>query len=148
MWHLILPPIIIVVSLVLLLWYLSRRIADPELLEKLEVARANVGSDAKARALSRKEFLLKLSERSASWFKVASLRIHNFFQYSVEHIRERRKKVQELRRVAENVSASAKERISSVSKPCFPLVEVKGNTGIQNPIGIRSKPNIRGYEGN
>jgi tetratricopeptide (TPR) repeat protein len=129
MWHLIIPPIIIVSSIALLSWYLSRRMAEPELLAKMDAAKGSVESGAKARALSRREFFLKLSERFASWFKVTSLRVHNFFQSSTEHIRERRMKVQEMRRIAENVSLSAKDRLASISKPSFSSWWRSRNTG-------------------
>jgi tetratricopeptide (TPR) repeat protein len=119
MWHLIIPPIVIVVSLALLVRYLSRKIADPKVSEKVDVAMGGVESHAIARSLSRTDFFLKLSERMLSIFKVLSLRIHNFFQHSSEHLREKRKKVREMKRIAENVSSSAKGRLTSLSKPSF-----------------------------
>ena len=119
MWHLIIPPIIIIVSIALLARYLSRKIADPALSEQVDMAMGSVESHAKARSLSRTEFFLKLSDRVISMFKVLALRTHNFFQQSSEHLREKRKKVSEMKRVAENVSLSAKDRFSSLSRPSF-----------------------------
>ncbi len=119
MWHLIIPPIIIIVSIALLARYLSLRVADSSLAEKVDMAMGSVESHAKARSLSRTEFFLKLSDRVVSMFKVFALRTHNFFQQFSEHLREKRKKVSEMKRVAENVSSSAKDRFSSLSRPSF-----------------------------
>lgn len=119
MWHLIFPPLIIIVSIALLVRYLSSKVADPKISEKVSVALGGVESGAMARSLSRTEFFLKLSDRLVSTFKVLSLRIHNFFQHSSERLREKRKKIQEMKRVAENVSSSAQERLVSISRPSF-----------------------------
>lgn len=119
MWHLILPPLVIVVSIALLARYLSLKVADPNVSEKISVALGSVESGAMARSLSRTEFFLKLSDRLVSTFKVLSLRIHNFFQQSSEHLREKRKKIQEMKRVAENVSSSAQGRLAALSRPSF-----------------------------
>lgn len=75
MWYLIIPPIIVVVSLSFVLWYLSRKGADP-----LVAAQASrLGEEAGQQpSFSRtKNFFLHLLEKIAYRFKVASLQMHN-----------------------------------------------------------------------
>jgi hypothetical protein len=119
MWHLIIPPVVIVVIASVLAWYLSRKIATPQISASLDEAEGMAMTTAKARALSRREFVLKFSERIASSFKVFSLRVHNFFQSSTEAIRRQRKRIQEMKRVTDNVASSAKARAASLPKPSF-----------------------------
>ncbi len=100
MWHLILPPIIIIAGIGILLWFFSRKMDDPSFLSRVKVARGEVSAVSRSRSLSRKAFFLKLLEKSASKFKTNSLRIHNFFQFSLERLRAKRKAIDEMRREA------------------------------------------------
>ncbi|MBP9751957.1 MAG: hypothetical protein KBD19_03790 [Candidatus Moranbacteria bacterium] len=97
MWHLILPPFIIIAGIGILLWFLSRRMDDPSFLSRVKSARGEVSVVSRSRALSRKAFFLKLLEKTASKFKTNSLRVHNFFQHSLEKLREKRKVLDEMR---------------------------------------------------
>lgn len=75
MWYLIVPPIIVVVSLLFVLWYLSRKGADPLIAGKALKAEETAGHRA---AFSRiRNFFLHVLEKTAYRFKVVSLRIHN-----------------------------------------------------------------------
>lgn len=100
MWHLILPPIIIIAGIGILLWFFSRKMDDPSFLSRVKAARGEVSAVSRSRSLSRKAFFLKLLEKSASKFKTSSLRIHNFFQFSLERLRAKRKVIDEMRREA------------------------------------------------
>jgi hypothetical protein len=97
MWHLILPPFIIIAGIGILLWFLSRRMDDPSFLSRVKSVKGEVSVVSRSRALSRKAFFLKLLEKTASKFKTNSLRVHNFFQHSLEKLREKRKVLDEMR---------------------------------------------------
>ncbi len=100
MWYLVLPPIIVVLSLIFLLWYLSNKGADPSVVEKmshLEVAPAVSFSRTK-------EFFLRILEKLAQRSKVKSLRMHNALNDWTQSIKERR------RQVRENVALQQSER--------------------------------------
>lgn len=101
MWYLIVPPFIVIFGLGVLLWYLSRRMDDPTTIEKMEALKGTIDSGAHSRSLDRKAFFLKLLEKNASRFKTGTLRVHNFFQYSLEGLRAKRKKLDEMRKEVE-----------------------------------------------
>lgn len=101
MWYLIVPPFIVIFGIGVLLWYLSRRMDDPTTIEKMEALKATIDSGAHSRSLDRKAFFLKLLEKNASRFKTGTLRIHNFFQHSLEGLRAKRRELDELRKAVE-----------------------------------------------
>ncbi len=98
LWYLVVPPFIVVISFGALLWLLSRRAGDEEVSRNLSLAKAETLSESHSRSLSRKAFWLKLVEKTASRFKTATLRIHNFFQHGLEHVRKRRSEIDAIRR--------------------------------------------------
>jgi len=98
LWYLVIPPFVVVISLGILLWLLSRRAGEEEVSRNLSLAKAETMSGAQSRSLSRRAFLLKLVEKTASRFKTVSLRIHNFFQHGLERIRKRRGELEAIRR--------------------------------------------------
>lgn len=98
LWYLVLPPFVVILSLGALLWYLSRRMNDEEISKKLSIAKAEAMSESHSRSLHRKAFFLKLLEKAASRFKTGTLRIHNFFQHSLERLRKRRNEIDAIRR--------------------------------------------------
>ncbi|NTW13693.1 MAG: tetratricopeptide repeat protein [Candidatus Moranbacteria bacterium] len=98
LWYLVLPPFIVILSLGVLLWYLSRRMNDEEISKKLSIAKAEAMSESHSRSLHRKAFFLKMLEKAASRFKTGTLRIHNFFQHSLERLRKRRNEIDAIRR--------------------------------------------------
>jgi|GEM_PF-388646 len=93
MWYLIIPPIIVVVSLSFVLWYLSRRGADPLIAEKasqlVEEAREQISF------LRTKNFFLRILEKTAYRFKVVSLQIHNSFSDLTQMLKARRRRFQD-----------------------------------------------------
>ncbi|MEI7749520.1 MAG: tetratricopeptide repeat protein [Candidatus Moraniibacteriota bacterium] len=98
MWYLIIPPFIIVLSLGGLLWFLSRRMGDADIAEKLSSLNGSTQTESQSRALSRKAFFLKILEMLASRFKTMTLRIHNFFQQSLERLRRQRTELDTMRK--------------------------------------------------
>lgn len=97
MWYLIIPPVIVVASLAFVLWYLSRKGADPEIAEKM----AQMDTVPKSPAFSRtKTFFLRILEKLVQRFKVGSLQMHNSLHAWTQSIKERRRKVQEAVSVA------------------------------------------------
>lgn len=88
MWHLIIPPIVVVACFVLILWYLSLRGVDPEVAKRaLAIGDAHEG---RIRAALR-GFSLRVLEKLAQRFKVMSLRVHNAFHDFLQSVKEKRK---------------------------------------------------------
>jgi tetratricopeptide (TPR) repeat protein len=114
MWYLIIPPFIIVLSLGALLWFLSRRMSDSDIAEKLSSLKESTQAESQSRALSRKAFFLKLLETLASKFKIATLRIHNFFQHSLERLRRQRTEIDTMRK---NIDGEAERHSEEESGP-------------------------------
>lgn len=86
MWYLIIPPIVVVASLLFVLWYLSRKGADP-----LVAARASRLEEAAGQQVSfsrTKSFFLRLLEKIAYRFKVASLKAHNKLHGVTQSLKE------------------------------------------------------------
>ncbi|NTW30601.1 MAG: tetratricopeptide repeat protein [Candidatus Moranbacteria bacterium] len=98
MWYLIIPPFIIVLSLGALLWYLSRRMGDSDIVEKLSSMKRSTQAESHSRSLSRRAFFLKMLETLASKFKTGALRVHNFFQQSLERLRRQRTEIDTMRK--------------------------------------------------
>lgn len=90
MWYLVVPPIVVVLSLSFLLWYLSRKGADPIIAEKVL---ANEREAAKVSFPRTKEFFLRILEKSGQHFKVTSLRIHNTLHEFTQSIKKSRAQV-------------------------------------------------------
>ncbi|HWQ59714.1 MAG TPA: tetratricopeptide repeat protein [Candidatus Fimivivens sp.] len=98
MWYLIIPPFIIIFSLGALLWFLSRRMSESDIADALSSLRESTLTESHSRSLSRKAFFLKVLEVLASRFKTATLRIHNFFQHSLERLRRQRTEIDSIRK--------------------------------------------------
>jgi tetratricopeptide (TPR) repeat protein len=110
MWYLIIPPFIIVLSLGALLWFLSRRMGDADIAEKLSSMKGSTQAESHSRSLSRRAFFLKLLETLASKFKTGTLRIHNFFQHSLEGLRRQRTEIDAMRKNLSEGIGRAKEK--------------------------------------
>ncbi|MDO8566019.1 MAG: tetratricopeptide repeat protein [Candidatus Moranbacteria bacterium] len=93
MWYLIIPPIIVVVSLSFVLWYLSRRGSDPLIAEK--ASRLIGEAQEQISFLRTKNFFLRILEKTAYRFKVVSLRIHNGFSDLTQTLKARRRRFQD-----------------------------------------------------
>jgi len=104
MWYLVIPPIIVVLSLAFLLWYLSRKRTDPFILEKISQTEVTAPSFSRT-----KEFFLRMLEKWAQRFKVASLRTHNSLHDFTQTVKERRRKIHQDIPVAEKEAAFSKE---------------------------------------
>ncbi len=89
MWYLVVPPIVVVLSLSFLLWYLSRKGEDPTVVERV-LENEERGAVAFPRT---KEFFLRLLEKLGQHFKVLSLRIHNAFHQFTQSVRASRVRV-------------------------------------------------------
>ncbi len=112
MWYLIVPPFIVIFGLGALLWYMAKRMEDPAVLEKMSSLKDVVHTDAQSRSLNRKAFFLKLLEKNASRFKTNSLRLHNFFQHSLERLRAQRKNVDAIRKTVEERRVEERRKMS------------------------------------
>lgn len=116
MWYLIIPPFIIVLSLGALLWFLSRRMGDADIAEKLSSMKGSTQAESHSRSLSRRAFFLKLLETLASKFKTGTLRIHNFFQHSLERLRRQRTEIDTMRKnLSEGVGRGKEKRTEKPS---------------------------------
>lgn len=114
MWYLIIPPIIVVVSLSFVLWYLSRKGADPLVVEKA----SQLVEEAKEQIsfLRTKNFFLRILEKTAYRFKVASLKMHNKLNDLTQNLKARRSRFQEkvlAKKSLEQEKASKQERTVS-----------------------------------
>ena len=88
MWHLIIPPIVVVACFVLILWYLSLRGADPEVAKRaLAIGDAHEGRIR----IALRGFSLRVFEKLAQRFKVMSLQVHNTFHDFLQSVKEKRK---------------------------------------------------------
>ena len=90
MWYLVAPPIVVVLSLSFLVWYLSRKGDDPTIAEKVL---AN-GTESESISFPRtKEFFLRILEKAGQRFKVGSLRAHNALHEFTQSVKASRIKV-------------------------------------------------------
>ena len=122
MWYLIVPPIIVVLSLSFVLWYLAKKSADP-----LIVARASkLGADNRGSVsfVRTKAFSLHLLEKVASRFKVFSLRMHNALHTLIQSLKESQKRF--------HIKA--------------PLNEVIDHTPSASPIGVSTEEPLKHKE--
>ncbi len=92
MWYLIVPPIIVISSTTFLLWYLSRKGADPTVARRVSEVEDSIEAPAFSRT---KSFLLRLLEKLAQRFKVGSLQAHNAMNELSQFLREKRRQAQE-----------------------------------------------------
>lgn len=92
MWYLIVPPIIVVVSLSFVLWYLSRKGADP--LVAAKVSRLEGEAEQKVSFLRTKTYFLRLLEKTAYRFKVISLKVHNALHNLTHSLKESQRRFQ------------------------------------------------------
>ena len=88
MWHLIVPPIIVVICFVFIVWYLSLRGSDPEVAERVE---ANGDVRGGALRLRARIFSLRVIEKIAQRSKLLSLRIYNGIHEFLQSVKEKRK---------------------------------------------------------
>lgn len=87
MWPLIIPPIILVLCLGFLVWFLAKKSTDPAFQYQLRLREGNV-SWRLAEWL--REVGLKLLERFVQWLKFLSLKMHNRFHEASTVLRRQR----------------------------------------------------------
>lgn len=93
MWYLIIPPIVIIISILFVLWYLSRKGADPFIVRK--ISQLEDGAEQKVSFPHTKKFFLRILEKTAYRFKVRLLQMHNIFNDVTQSLKEKRKHFQE-----------------------------------------------------
>lgn len=89
MWYLIIPPVVVIMSLALLIWFLSNRSEQVSIQERME----SIGRQSSFRtwqALRVKQALFHFLERVTRSLKVFSLRVHNWFHTMGQSFHERR----------------------------------------------------------
>lgn len=136
MWYLVLPPIIVVLSLIFLLWYLSRKGADPSIAEKM----SHLEADSAVSFSRTKEFFLRILEKIAQRSKVRSLRMHNTLNDWTQTIKERRRQAQE------SVFKRRKEdqKIEEISEREAPVVSEDTSVYQESSVAISTADDILG----
>ncbi len=86
---LIIPPIVLVLCLGFLVWFLSKKSADPELQERLLVLDQN-GRPKRFLFVFSQDWALRLLERMMQRLKLLSLKFHNRFQEFSNFLRRKR----------------------------------------------------------
>jgi tetratricopeptide (TPR) repeat protein len=118
MWYLIVPPIIIIASFGLLLWYLSRKGTDPVIAER--VAGMPDGEPITLHFSRTNEIMLRLLEKFAQRSKVNSLRMHNWLHNWLQSIKANRQKVQAIKSQIEE-----RERVGEALESSEPEAEME-----------------------
>lgn len=90
MWYLVVPPIVVILSLFFLLWYLSRKGDDPLVAQKI----LENGETHSRFFFGVKEFFLKRIEKLAQRFKVVLLRAHNALNEFTQSVKKTRTSMQ------------------------------------------------------
>jgi tetratricopeptide (TPR) repeat protein len=98
MLYLIVPPIVIVVVLVFLLWYLSKKANDPQVNERV-LEMDELHKQTRFRGI--REWRLRFLEKFAQKSKNNSLRMHNALHTWLQSIRASRKQVQDQKQLVE-----------------------------------------------
>lgn len=89
MWYLIIPPIVVVVSLSLLIWFLSNRSEQVSIQERMKDI-SKESSFREWQMLRFKQMFFRFLEKGTRSLKVASLRVHNFFHGMGQSFHEKR----------------------------------------------------------
>ncbi|TXG99799.1 MAG: hypothetical protein E6P95_04430 [Candidatus Moraniibacteriota bacterium] len=108
MWPLIIPPIVFVLVLGFLVWFLSKKSADPAF--QKELLRLNQSSRPKRFLLFFKEETgLRLLERLTQRLKLLSLKFHNRFQQLSDFLRRKREQSHVDQEIASDKSVTLAE---------------------------------------
>lgn len=89
MWYLIIPPVVVIVSLALLIWFLSNRSEQVSIQERMR----DIGEQSSFRewqTLRVKQFFFRFLEKGMRSLKVFSLRVHNWFHNMGQSFHEKR----------------------------------------------------------
>lgn len=88
MWRLLIPPIVVVICFVFILWYVSLRGTSSEVTNRVRMT----GDEYEgAWRLAVRRFFLRVLEKLAQRSKVFSLRVHNSFHDFLQSVKEKRK---------------------------------------------------------
>ena len=141
MWYLVVPPIVVVLSLFFLLWYLSKKGSEPAIAEKV---RKDENHQEKISFPRTKEFFLKMLEKFGQRFKVASLRAHNTLHDFTQSVRASRARVHTGLMAGKTPHDAGREEVSDEQQTITPVVSQVvspdlGETSLESPILRRSK---------
>lgn len=93
MWYLIIPPIIFVLSLGLLFWFLSRKSSDPAVLGRM--ADSEIIPLPRRILFIKEETYIRILEKLTKRLNLLSLKFHNRFNQFSSSLRMRREKMRE-----------------------------------------------------
>lgn len=142
MWYLIIPPVVVVMSLALLVWFLSSRSEQVSIQARMK----DIGRQSSFRtwqALRVKQILFRFLERVTRSLKVSSLRIHNWFHSMGQSFHERRSQsdmlITSLLNLKKEKDASSRDEISffEESKISQKPVEIPS----ESPLSQKEKVN-------
>lgn len=94
MWPLIIPPIVFVLCLGFLVWFLSKKSADPGVQERLALA-GKVPKPKRFLFFFKEETGIRILERILQHLKLVSLKFHNRFQEFSNFLRRKREQATE-----------------------------------------------------
>lgn len=144
MWHLIVPPIVVVACFVFIVWYLSLRGSDPEVAGRVEEMGDTRGG---ALRLRMKIFSLRMLEKLAQRFKLLSLRVYNGIHAFLQSVKEKRKlsalRQQELEIIAQEKALSQTEE-SQISADSTKREEV-GDSKEESALDMNVQRSERAY---
>lgn len=127
MWYLIAPPIVVVTSLLFVLWYLSRRGAEPAIANK--VSQLENEEEQKISFFRTKSFFLRTLEKTAYRFKVGSLRLHNAMSNVTQSLKKKRNRFEE--RDKERTELEKETRAASAAPSSQASVNEKSSSQIE-----------------
>ncbi len=104
MWYLVIPPLIFILSLALLFWFLSKKSTDPAVLGRM--ADGELVPPPRRILFIKEETGIRVLEKLTKRLNLLSLKIHNRFNRFSGALRERREK---MRQAHEAASAAAEK---------------------------------------
>lgn len=146
MWYLIVPPIVIVSSILFVLWYLSRKGADPMIASKVSQLESTAGESVSFPRT--KNFSLHILEKMAYRSKVMSLRMHNALNDMTQSLKEKQKHFQKESSAQEvSTEASPDETILNeapiIRRPRIESVNVFHEESVKTPLITRKATETR-----
>jgi tetratricopeptide (TPR) repeat protein len=109
MWSLILPPVIVVIALGFILWYLAVRGTDPQLREVAADIPDTPGLKTRLKA-----WVVRVTERMVSRSRIAFLRMHNRLSGLATRLRQRRNQYAKVLKASSVTGEPAEEGAAGV----------------------------------
>lgn len=135
MWYLVVPPIVVIVCLAFLVWYLSRKESDPAIAEKV----LQKIEERPAISFPRtKEFFLRLLEKSGQRSKLFFLRLHNSFHEFTQSVKASRERVRTAMTPETKASTPSASEISE-AEPIWKRIERKPEDVVPSPVATPSR---------